>query len=62
MAARPRLLRTAGVPMRKKNGITGMIAPIANKKKEAIAASHAEPPSSLGSIPSSWPARRALVT
>ncbi|MPM51540.1 hypothetical protein SDC9_98289 [bioreactor metagenome] len=47
----------AAVPSRKKKGKTGNIAPIENKKKDVKAASHAEPPSSSGSIPSSSRAR-----
>jgi hypothetical protein len=44
---------TAGKPDAKMNGETGTIAPSANRQKEVIAATQADPPSSSGSMPSS---------
>ncbi len=44
---------TAVMPLRRKNGSTGMMAPIEKSRNEVIAASQAEPPSSAGSMPSS---------
>ena len=48
-----RLATTAVVPVRKKNGATGKIAPAAKRTKDETAAVQAEPPSSSGSMPSS---------
>ena len=42
-ALRAELHNTAVMPVLKKNGITGIMAPTANRKKEASAASMAEP-------------------
>jgi hypothetical protein len=48
-----RLAITALDPVRKKNGASGRMAPSANRTNDVTAASHADPPSSCGSIPSS---------
>src|SRR5207237_6674206 len=48
-----RLVSTADDPVLKKKGATGKIAPAANRKNDAAAAVHGEPPRSLGSMPSS---------
>ena len=48
-----RLITTAVNPLVKMNGKTGIIAPMANRKKEVIAAPQAEPPRSFGSMPNS---------
>ena len=52
-ALKPMLMNTAVMPLAKMKGATGRMAPAANKKNDVMAASHAEPPSSLGSMPSS---------
>jgi hypothetical protein len=43
----------AGAPSMKKNGNSGTMAPIENSTKDEMAAIHGDPPSSLGSSPSS---------
>ena len=53
IALQIKLAMMAVVPLRKIKGKTGIIAPRANKKNEAMAASQAEPPNSSGSMPSS---------
>ena len=53
------LTTSPSIPDMKKNGATGIIAPSANRKNEAPAAPHAEPPNSSGLIPNS---SRAIVS